>query len=95
MKNKIVNNSEGKDYTTGCLLDYGYIQSHYELIAVNLGRQKELDADPKAIQQIEFVAQLKKWRWCCWWYPIHVCFNNVKKINKKKIKTPQGSFIAL
>ena len=59
MKNKIVNNSEGKDYTTGCLLDYGYIQSHYKLIAVNLGRQKELDADPKAIQQIEFVAQLK------------------------------------
>ena len=60
MKNKIVNNSEGKDYTTGCLLDYGYIQSHYKLIAVNLGRQKELDADPaKAIQQIEFVAQIK------------------------------------
>ena len=59
MKNKIVNNSEGKDYTTGCLLDYGYIQSHYKLIAVNLGRQKELNADPKAIQQIEFVAQLK------------------------------------
>ena len=59
MKNKIVNNSEGKDYTTGCLLDYGYIQSHYKLIAVNLGRQKELDADPKAIEEIEFVGQLK------------------------------------
>ena len=29
-------------------------------MAVDLSRQKELDADPKAIQQIEFVGQLKK-----------------------------------
>ena len=28
-------------------------------IAVDLSRQKELEADPKAIQQIEFVGQLK------------------------------------
>ena len=51
---------QGKDYTTGCLLDYEYIKSHYRLIAVDLSRQKKLDADPKAIQQIEFVGQLKK-----------------------------------
>ena len=30
-------------------------KNHYRLIAVDLSRQKELDADPKAIQQIEFV----------------------------------------
>ena len=30
------------------------------LIAVDLSTQKELDADPKVIQQIEFVGQLKK-----------------------------------
>ena len=47
----------GKYYTTGCLLDYDYIKNHYRLIAVDLSRQKELDADPKAIQQIEFVGQ--------------------------------------
>ena len=41
---------QGEDYTTGCLLDYDYIKNHYRLI-----RQKELDADAKAIQQIEFV----------------------------------------
>ena len=35
------------------------IKNHYILIAVNLSRQKELDADPKAIQQIEFVGQSK------------------------------------
>ena len=35
-------------------------QKSYRLIAVDLNRQKELDADPKAIQQIKFVEQLKK-----------------------------------
>ena len=28
-------------------------------MAVDLSRQKELDSDPKTIQQIEFVSQLK------------------------------------
>ena len=37
----------GKDYTTGCLLDYEHIKNHYRLIAVDLNRQKELDADQK------------------------------------------------
>ena len=40
-------------------MDYDYIKNHYRLIAVDLSRQKELDADPKAIQQIVFVRQLK------------------------------------
>ena len=46
---------QGEDYTTGCLLDYEYIKNHYRLIAVDLSRQKELDADLKAIQQIELL----------------------------------------
>ena len=44
----------GEDYTTGSLLDYSYFLKHYKLIAVDLSKQKELDADPRAIQQIEF-----------------------------------------
>ena len=42
------------------LLDYDYIKNNYRLIAVDLCKQKELDADPKVIQQIEFTRQLKK-----------------------------------
>lgn len=38
-----------------CLVDCDYIKNHYKQIAVCLNRQKDLDADPKVIQQIEFV----------------------------------------
>ena len=47
------------DYTTGCLLDYQYYEDHCNLIAVYLRKQKELDADSRAIQQIEFYGMLK------------------------------------
>ena len=49
---------QGEDYTTRYLLDYEYVKKNYRLIAVDLSRQKKLDADPKAIQQIELVRQL-------------------------------------
>ena len=41
---------KGDDYTTGCLLDYPYFKENYKMIAVDLSRQNELDADPRAIQ---------------------------------------------
>ena len=40
---------KGEDYTTGSLLDYNYFKKHYKLVAVDLSKQKELDADPRAI----------------------------------------------
>ena len=51
---------QGEDYPTGCLLRYEYIKNHYRLIAVDLNRLKELDADLKAIQPIEFFLAIKK-----------------------------------
>ena len=45
---------KGEDYTTGSLLDFNYFNEHYKLVAVDLSKQKELVADPRAIQQIEF-----------------------------------------
>ena len=45
---------QGDDYTTGCLLDIADFEKNYRLIAVDLSKQKALDADPKAIQQILF-----------------------------------------
>ena len=49
----------GEDCTKGSLLDDDYIKNSHRLTAVDLRRQKGLDADPKAIQQIKFVWHLK------------------------------------
>ena len=51
---------QGEDYTNVCLSDYNYIRNHYRLIVIDLSKLKELDADPKAVQQKELVGQLKK-----------------------------------
>ena len=45
---------KGEDYTAGSLLDFSYFDKHYKLVAADLSKQKELDADPRAIQQSEF-----------------------------------------
>ena len=49
------------DYTTGCLLDYTYLKKYYKMIAIDLGKQQALDADPKSIQQSNFAANLNKY----------------------------------
>ena len=51
---------KGDDYTTGCLLDYPYFKENYKMIAIDLSRQKELGADPRAIQQNNFTANLDR-----------------------------------
>ena len=48
---------KGEDCTTGSLLDYNYFNK--QLVAVDLSKQKELDADPRAIQKIEFKYMLE------------------------------------
>ena len=45
---------QGDDYTTGCLLDFAYFEKNYRLTAADLSKQKALDADLRAIQQIIF-----------------------------------------
>ena len=51
---------QGDDYTTGCLLDYPYCANTYKMIAVDLSKQQALDADPRAIQIINFTANLDR-----------------------------------
>ena len=43
------------DYKIGCLPDYHYIKEYYKLVAIDLSKQQELDADPKAMQQMNFI----------------------------------------
>ena len=50
---------KGEDYTIGSLLDYDYFKKNYKFVAFGLSKQKELDADPRAIQQIELKYMLE------------------------------------
>ena len=49
----------GDDYTTWYLLNYQYFKDNYKLISIDPNKQKELDADSRAIQQIEFYGMLR------------------------------------
>ena len=51
---------QGDDSTTGCLLDFSYFVDTYKMIVVDLSIQQALDADPRAIQQINFTANLDR-----------------------------------
>ena len=51
---------QGDDYATGCLLDYPYFANTYKMIAADLSKQQALDADPRAIQQLNFTANLDR-----------------------------------
>ena len=51
---------QGDDCTTGCLLDYSYFKENYKMIAIDLSKQQTLDEDPRAIQQINFKANLDR-----------------------------------
>ena len=57
-----ITTGQGNDYTTGCLLDYTYFKKNCKMIATDLSKQQALDGDPKAIQQINFTANLDRAR---------------------------------
>ena len=40
---------QGDNDTTGCLLDYPYLKTHYKSIAIDLSTQQKLDTDPEAM----------------------------------------------
>ena len=53
-----ITTGQGDDYTNACLLDYHFFRKNYKMISIDLSKQQALDADPKAIQQINFITNL-------------------------------------
>ena len=49
---------QGDDYTTGSLWDFASFKNCYKTFAIDLSKQQPLNADPRAIQQIKFIANL-------------------------------------
>ena len=45
--------------TTVCLLGFAFFENNYRLIAADLSKQKDADADSRAIQQIIFTGKIK------------------------------------
>ena len=54
-----ISTRQGDDYTIGCSIDFAYFENNYKLTAVDLSKQKVLDADSRAIQQIIFTGKIK------------------------------------
>ena len=52
-----ISTGQGDDYATGCLLDFAYFEKNYTLFAADLGKQKALDANSRAVQQIIFTGK--------------------------------------
>ena len=51
---------QGDNYTFGYLLDYPYFKEYDKLITIDISKQQKLDADPKAVQQINFIGNLDR-----------------------------------
>ena len=51
---------QGHDYRTDCLFDYNhnYLKNYYKMITIDLRKQQALDADSKAIQEINFAGNI-------------------------------------
>ena len=54
-----ISTGQGDDYATGCLLDFNYFEKKYRLIAADLSKEKALNADSRAIQQIILTGKIK------------------------------------
>ena len=60
-----ISTGQGSDFRTGCLLDFAYFEKKKKktrLIAADLSKEKALDADSRAIQQIIFTSKIKATR---------------------------------
>ena len=55
-----ISTDKGDDYTTGYLLDNPYFKKNYKMITIDLSKQQTLDADLRAIQKINFTANLDR-----------------------------------
>ena len=77
---------QGDDYTTGCLLDYSYFKENYKMIAIDLSKQQELDADPRAIQQINFTANLERAEGPAMFFIIEQAKETISEFSQETVK---------
>ena len=74
---------QADDYITGCLLDFTYFKENYKLVPTDLNKRQAFDADPKAIQQINFSRNIVQ--------KMQQYFSLLKKQKKKNLNFSQGT----
>ena len=72
---------QADDYITGCLLDFTYFKENYKLVPTDLNKRQAFDADPKAIQQINFSRNIVQ--------KMQQYFSLLKKQKKKNLNFSQ------
>ena len=83
---RVISMGQGDDYTVGCLLDYLYFKKYYKLIKINLSKQKKLEADPKAIQQIKLTRNLDSRRFNNFFYYCRSKSDSFQIFQKEQLK---------
>ena len=83
------------NYTTGCLLDYNYFRNDYKMIAIDLNKQQALDADPRAIQQINFTANRDRARQTAIYFVIEEAKETVLDFSQETVKVLRMSWYNL
>ena len=69
---------QGDDNFTGRFQNYPYFKNYYKIIATDLSKQQNLDADPKAIKQMNFTGNLSRAE------KMRQCFSLLKKQKKQE-----------
>ena len=81
-----ITTGQGDDCTTGCLLDYPYFKRYYKSIAIGLSKQSKLDADSRAIQQIDFTGNLDREEGQTMFFIIEEAKETVLYFSKRTVK---------
>ena len=77
---------QGDDYRNDSFLDYNYFNKQYKLIAIDLSKQKALDADPNAIQQINFTGNLDREAGATMFFIIEISKETILDFSQRTVK---------
>ena len=77
---------QGGDCATGWLLGYPYFKENYKMIAIDLSKQQALDADPRAIQQINFTGNLDQAAGACGFFILEEAKETILNFSQGTVK---------
>ena len=92
---KIATTGQGDEYKTGCLLDYPYFKKNYNLNTIDLSKQQKLDANPKAMQQINYTGNLNRAEDAKMFFITEETKETVLDFSKETVKVSWFQFVLL